>query len=311
MRLVHLSRRVIPLAVGLASILFIFTAVATLWLLLWPPETTFNVVAETERVVMKATHQVPWRWTFDKAVLTQGSETADFSGSIRLGAPVEVAVERVGYGTLWIAVRHIADRDGTCASATLFGADEEAKGRTSCEFDILVPGIPERAAEGETVVLMLEGEISAGRPVGFQTQGTGTALLRSGRVTLRESTVLGTPYDAETKELDAGDFFSVGQVNPEIHPRGFVVADERPAMTAAFRIVGREGIVERPGGGESRIASDIVSRFSKDKLFRVLVALIAAILGLVTLGAAIVEGLDPRDAAAIATSEDRSPKASV
>src|SRR5687767_7881531 len=98
MTLVHLSRRIIPLAVALAGALCVITAVVTLWLLLFPPEATYNVVAETERVAMKADHQVPWRWTFERVVLHQGGAERPFSGSLQLGYPVEVAIERVAHG---------------------------------------------------------------------------------------------------------------------------------------------------------------------------------------------------------------------
>lgn len=311
MMLVPLARRVIRFAVVLASVLFLVAVLINLWLLFRPPEATFSVVAETERIVMRSNRPLPWRWTFENASLNYGDHQEAFSGSLQLGVPVEVAVERVGHGTLWIAVRH-AMEGGKCEPGTLFGTDEEAKGRTPCEFDLLIDDIPGRAARGQTTVLALEGDISAGRPVGFQTHGTGTALLRSGRVTLREPTILlGEPYDARTKDLDAGDFFRVRRPSEQQPAMGFVVIDERPAMTAAFRVIGREGTIERPGGGESRIANGIFSRFANDEFLRALVAVIAAILGLVSLGSAIVGGLDQHDPPAVGTAPGHSRKASI
>ena len=245
--LVRLARKVIPPATALAGTLSVIVAVGALWLLLSPFDTTFQVVAETERIVMTVNHQLPWRWTFERSILRHGMHQGAFSGSLQLGFPVEVTIERVGHGSLWIAIRHQTGQDHKCRSATLFGPDEEALEPVPCEFDITVSDIPGRAAQGQTTVLALEGEISAGRPLGFQTQGSGTALLRSGRVTLREATFISRrSYDASIQDLYAGDFFRVTEVNPEIIARGFIGVDERPAMTAAFRIVGKEGTVERP-----------------------------------------------------------------
>ncbi len=291
--LIHLARRVIPVATAAAGALAVIVAVIALLLLVFPPDTTINVVAQTEQIVMRINHQLPWRWTFEDATLRHGTHEGAFSGSLQLGFPVEVAMERVGLGALWISVRHQRGQDPHCKAATLFGPDEGALPPVPCEFDVLVSGIKERAARGQTTVLTLEGEISAGRPVGFETQGTGTALLRSGRVTLREKTWFrDTRYDASTNDLEAGDFLRVGQVNPEINATGFAVVDERPAMTAAFRVAGRAATIERPGGGESALTTDIFSRFKNNKVLQALTATIVALVGLVTMSAAIVEGLN-------------------
>lgn len=292
-RLVHLARKVILPATALASVLAMIVALSTLWLLVCPPETTFNVVAETERIVMKVDRLVAWRWTFEQVTLHHGNHEETFTGSLQLGFPVEVAMERVGFGMLWISIQHEMNPGRGCRAATLFGPDEEARPPIPCEFDIRISDIPERAAQGQTTVLTLEGEISAGRPVGFQTQGTGTALLRSGRVTLRERTLLNsTQYDMSTRDLDAGDFLRVGQVSS--HGLGFAVVDERPAMTAAFRVIGQKATIERPGGGEAPLAGDILSRFSNDVDLQALIAMIVALAGLISLSVAIVEGLKTR-----------------
>ena len=296
MRLVHLSRRVISLAVVLVSAVALLAALSTLVVLAFPRETTFNVVAETERLDMKVDYQLPWRWTFEEAVLRQAHSQGTFSGSLQLGFPVQVTMERVGHGDLSIAVTHQTDQNKGCNAATLFGLDEEAQGRTSCEFDILVSDISGRASRGRTTVLTLEGDVSAGRPIGFQTQGSSTALLRSGRVTLREKTmVLGAPFDAGTKNLEAGDFFRVGILNQPTGATGFVVVDERPAMTTAFRVVGKQASIERPGGGEVQIATGITSRLANDPLLQWLLAVISAIVSVISVSAAIVGGLDRPD----------------
>ena len=70
-------------ATALAGILFVIVAAgASVWLLLFPFDTTFNVVAETERIVMTVKHQLPWRWTFERSVLRQGMHQGAFSGSL-------------------------------------------------------------------------------------------------------------------------------------------------------------------------------------------------------------------------------------
>ena len=102
-------------------------------------------------------------------------------------------------------------------------------------------------------------------PGGLRDPGSGTALLRSGRVTLREASFISLRlHDASLVDLNAVDLFRVAQVNPEGLASGFIVADERPAMTAAFRIARKKATITRPGGVEFPMASDILSRFAND-----------------------------------------------
>jgi hypothetical protein len=295
----RLPRMALLLLTIFASALLVLCAAAAIWLLLQPRETTFTVAAETERVTMTLNHQVPWRWNLDKVRLRQREKEEVFTGSLKLGAPVEVLIERVAMGTLWIRAEHRpAPGRAACEPGTLFGTDEEAAARTSCDVDILIPDVPARAGRGETLILMLVGRIAAGRPVGFETRGSGTALLRSGRVSMRETSIFGSNvYETGGVELDAGDFFRVkhdaaaatDNARTAEPARGFVVLDERPAMRTAFRAVGREGVVERPGGGEYPLSSPLLRRFLEDDLFQVLSALLAGFFGVITLVASIIQ----------------------
>src|SRR5688572_136517 len=127
------------------------------------------------------------------------------------------------------------------------------------------PTFPHARPRGRRPCWRWRVKISAGRPVGLETQGSGTALLRSGRVTLREASFISRGlHDASMVDLNAGDFFRVAQVNPEGLASGFIVADERPAMTVAFRIARKKATITRPGGVEFPMASDIFSRFAND-----------------------------------------------
>ena len=298
-KLVGFSRRIIPVVAALGGLLVLVFAVPFLWVLVVPSDTTFNVVAETERVVMRVEHQVPWRWPLTQVGLRRGETVQTVSGSLELGFPVEVTFERVGFGMLSVDVTPAKAEGKTCEPATRFDESEEAKEQIGCDFSLLVDEIPARAARGETVVFTLEGDIAAGRPVGFETRGSGTALLRTGRVTLRERSIITrTLYEAGAQDLEAGDYFAVNKRNDDVPARGLVVVDERPAMTTAFRIIGREATIERPGGGRYPISTELLSRFANDRVFRFTSAIIAAIIGLITLSAAVVEGLDRRETTA-------------
>src|SRR5688572_2864111 len=133
----------------LASLVGLAVAAAIIWTLIRPSETTFNVVAETERVTMALTHQVPWRWNLRDVTLREVEDKEQsFTGAIQLGKPVDVVMERVANGTLWIHVTHAPPNStGTCEAATKFVSDDPT-GQTACEFDIFIRDIAERADRG-------------------------------------------------------------------------------------------------------------------------------------------------------------------
>jgi hypothetical protein len=283
----------LPLLGGvvLASLLALVVAATIIWMLVRPSETTFNIVAETERVTMELSEQVPWRWNLRDVKLREADlEESSFTGAIQLGKPVDVTMERVASGSLWIHVTHPPARStGTCEAATKFVHDEPT-GHTACEFDIFIRDIAERAGRGITTILTLEGDVSVGRPVGFETQGSGSAVLRSGRVTLRERSIFGqNVYEAGSVDLETGDFFQVERSSGSEQSRGFIVIDERPGMTAAFRAVGRKAVVGRPGGGEYPVTSRLFQRLLNDVGIQVLSALLAALVGIVGFAASVIE----------------------
>lgn len=311
-RLVTAAQKAIPPAAAAASACAIVVAVVALSMLVAPSPTVFDVVAETERVSMtyRGDRRLPWRWNVEDATIRRGMSEVPFSGSVQLGFPVEVTMERVAHGSLSILIEHETTAEGTCRNATLFGLNEEVWEAVPCRFELLVSDISGRAARGQTTLLTLEGQISAGRPIGFQSQATGTSILRGARITLREKTWLfRSRYDADTRSLGAGDFFQVGEIDQSTRATGVAIMDERPAITAAFRVVGTTATIERPGGGTSELYTDIFTRLRNDRFLQGLAALIGMLVGLMGLCAAIVEGLNgtpsdiaPDGSAAIAGS---------
>jgi hypothetical protein len=245
-------------------------------------KTTFNVTAETERIEMKLDESPPSRWTLDDVMISEENDPQSaFSGFAELAASVDVLIERVAFGPLWI---HVECRSECSSVGILRATDETPLRRLPRRVEILFAGFEDRAKQGRTVLLPLAGTVSAGRPIGIETGGT-TAILRAGQVTmLGRSVFRENIFEAGAFALAAGDQFKV-----EGPTLGFVVADERPALTAAYRVVSDVGTVIRPGGGEYPVSASILGRLLADDWFRALAGALGLFGGVATFVQLVLE----------------------
>jgi hypothetical protein len=127
---------------------------------------------------------------------------------------------------------------------------------------IEVPNIEERAHQGSPIVFAVQGSLQIGRSV--QREGDpNLALLRSGKVTKFVGSVFGkSVFAAGSSDLDVGDQVTIeAPTSPEL---GLIRADERPALTVAYRADARSVDVGRPGGGHYRIGMSIAERAVAD-----------------------------------------------
>ena len=195
--------------------------------------------------------------------------------------------------------------------ATLFGPDEEALEPVPCEFDIIVSDIPGRAAQGQTTVLALEGEISGWAPTRLPDPGQwhGAAACRA-RDASRSHIHLPAKLRCEHPGSVRRGLLPSSRGQPRDNSEGLHRRRRTARDDGRVQIVGKKATVERPGGGQFPIASDIFSRFANDVDLQALIAMIVAVVGVITLSAAIVEGLDRRDEPG-EPGDERSPKACV
>ena len=96
-------------------------------------------------------------------------------------------------------------------------------------------------------------------------------------------------FDGGSAVLDIGDRFEVTDVDEESETLGFVVVDERPAMTAAYRVNGRNAAVYRPGGGSYAVSTTAFARLIGDPVFRVLAGLLAILAAAAQIHVSIAE----------------------
>jgi hypothetical protein len=254
--------------------------------LIAPVSTTFNVTATTERIDFHRAQPDPARWVLDDVDLHEDAdERRGLSGSLEIAAPVRGFIERVGLGPLWA---HL-ECEATCRSVgRLFNEADEPIGALGPRVDVFIGDLERRAADGRTVLLTLAGEVISGRSVGMEVGGT-TAVLREGTVSLLDRSVFGNNiFESGRIVLSVGDLFLVSDPDPRAATLGFVLADERPALTAAYRIVGTRGSVVRPGGGTYDVSASLLGRLFHDDLFRATSAVLAVLATFSTIGALIV-----------------------
>ncbi|MEZ5320102.1 MAG: hypothetical protein R2752_22060 [Vicinamibacterales bacterium] len=274
------------LLAGAATGLAVLVAAGLGAMLVWPVSTTFNVTVQTERVEFRRPVASPARWVIDDVTLVDGDdEHPGLSGSVEFGAPIRGFIERVAFGDVW---GHF-ECEAPCTSVgRLYDDLDQFVRPLQSVVEIFIADLPARANAGRTVLIPLAGEVVSGRSVGIEVSGT-TAVLREGTVSLLDRTAFGNNiFEARRVELSAGDQFQVAEPDPDAPTLGFILADERPALTAAYRVVGRRGTVVRPGGGSYTISASALGRLFGDDLFRAISAVLAVLGTFATIAAVIV-----------------------
>lgn len=279
----------------LGSATLLTTSVAALFSAMRPRVTVFNVQAQTERLDTSITTVVPFQWPLEHVEVTEGtgeplilSESRSFSGSLRVEPPTKVQIERVALGPVTIDVENT--RGGSVGQ--WYEGDEPRRpaGRV---VRIVVRNLEQRAADGGRLLLTLAGDVTVGRPIGNETGGT-MSLLRGGQLTMLASPIFaGAMFQEDTDDLRAGDHFSVRSAGSRASTDalGFIIADERPALTAVYRVEGLEGQIIRPGGGQIVIAASLLNRLKHDTLLQGLVQVLIFVAGLATLISSLLQGL--------------------
>ncbi len=259
-----LRSEVVLIAVSLvAMLLFFIFASRTI-------PTTFDVIAQTERLEFtseQSKHKPQSRWTFEHIEVTESDSTSPFTftGEFEPADSVKVVVDRVALGPLWIHVDAVGQES---SAGNFYTEDGEFDRKAAKSVDLVIADISSRANSGETVVIPVTGMVSLGRTVGIETPGS-TAILRSGKVTMLERSLFeGNIFEADSVVLDAGAMFKVD--DPASPALGFIVADERPAFTAAYRVVGNKASVTRAGGGVYPLSVSFLKRLLYDHFFQAL-----------------------------------------
>lgn len=242
--------------------------------------TTFNVSAITEEVSIE-THKEPMSpWPVKDIQLSKScpDEPADlkmekFTGTIKLRAETVVTLTRIAEGDL--SVKLLGKNQQP--TGELFDLEDESVGLLSdCAF-FKIDNIDARSKQGETIVLPVTGDITAGRDIRFLTNYK-TPVLLSGNVTILDKTLLvNENYSVGPFELELGDTFVIKK--PEVVSRGFVRVNAEPAINLVFRAKGERALIKRYQSESFELVNSIWSKLYQDKALSIAWVLVVLLLG--------------------------------
>jgi hypothetical protein len=275
---------------ALVMAVFLIVCMAGLIAVARKPTAIFNVTVTTERLAFERPLASRERWTFQGARLeTAGKIVPSFTGSIELDKRIRGFIERIGEGPLWVHVECMPPAKAeavppSCAIGRVFDDKDALLMVAGGTLDVWIDNVKQAAERGITTVLTLSGTITPGREVGMETLGS-TAILREGSVAVLVETAFGEErFEARREALEAGDLFRVVDPDPRNPTDGFVVADERPALTAAYRVGGARGHRQRPGGGGYDVVATTYQRIVHDEFFQLLSWVLVFLAGLAAVG---------------------------
>ena len=266
--------------------MLVLLLVAFISFLARPSPLTFDVTLVTERIAFE-TSQAPTSrivldsvevWTFE------ASEPRLASGTFEMAANASVVVERVGMGGMSVQV---SSSGGASAGRFYDTAGRPAESAGSF-VELFIPDPAARARAGANSIVPVAGLVVPGRDLTYAAPGT-SAILRSGTVTLLGRSIFWwlTPavFNAGAVELKTGDTFVVE--DPRTDAFGFAVANDQPALTAAYRVVAGRGYVVRSGPSADGVIGypvyvSFFSRLVRDPLTRALSVLMGLFLAVVT-----------------------------
>jgi len=250
--------------------------------------TTFDITAESEYVRYSPETSPTQHWSLDSASLFGAGDTVGtiVSGALEFTDSVQVTIERRSLGPLLLKVEPTPARqraDVGRGSPIRIGVFNGRSGPPRPLYDdvvIEIPNVEERSRQGHPLVFAVQGSLQIGRSV--QREGDpNLALLRSGKVTKFEESFFGkSVFTAGSSELDVGDQVTIeAPTSPEL---GLIRADERPALTVAYRANSRSVDVGRPGGGHYRIRMSIAERAQADPVLQHWWATLGLLIGTLT-----------------------------
>jgi hypothetical protein len=236
--------------------------------------TTFDITAESEYVRYSPEISLSQHWVLDSVSLFGAGDTTGtiVSGTLEFTDPVQVTIERRSLGPLLLKIEPTPARQradvgrGSPLRVGVFNARSDPSRTLYDNIVIEVLNIEERSRQGSPIVFAVQGSLQVGKSV--QREGDpNLALLRSGKVTKLVQSCFGkSAFAAGSSDLDVGDQVMIeAPKSPEL---GLIRADERPALTVAYRAIARSVDVGRPGGGHYKIRISIAERALADPVLQ-------------------------------------------
>jgi hypothetical protein len=217
------------------------------------------------------------RWYFRNVRFFPGLEPEGkvVNGSLQLNSNVSIAVERIGSGPLRMRIQAL-NKEGSVGQ--LYNDSDEVNETLSSRVILVADDVEGRAKNGQRFVFPFAGGLDLDGASGFMG-GAPYPIIRSGKVLLLGRTLLGSShYEAGSVALEEGD--SLRFIRCSGSAVGFIIVDDRPAITAVYRIVASKGNVSRFGSQGYDIGTSLAARIKNDGSVQLVWACFLFLLGL-------------------------------
>ena len=251
--------------------------------------TLFNVTAQTE-IVSFYTRQKPISRInlYGADIYFDGyKKYTGFNGALELNKGVEVNIERLAKGSLFIDVEALE----TSSVGKLFsGEDGSLVYNAEDHLNIEVRNVDSLLNNGYSLVVPLTGKVELGGSVDIEINGETSPVLRAGNITMTGYSKLGDDFFvAGTEELFLGDCLTFeDHDNLSTDALGFAVVNDRPAIQVSYRVESTEAVVVKPGpkGRNTgyRISASLFDRFRYDRFFQGISLIFGVLVVLTTIG---------------------------
>lgn len=234
-----------------------------------PIPTTFNVSVTTERIEFKTTDENNSRIPLNNVYVYnyEGDSLGKYNGTFHISEGSKVIAERISNGALTIQVENEAKK----SSGILYDTQDKIINEADSFIEFYIPKPSERAIKGENIIIPFSGDVVLGRAVNYESYAYNPALVRNGKITMIGKSLFANHFfESGTYDLNIGDQFVIEQAKSKAY--GFVVVNENPAMSAAYRVVGKKGRIVTPGPVNEEtgyfISTTFLSRFLYDSFFQ-------------------------------------------
>jgi hypothetical protein len=209
----------------------------------WKQPATFSVVAVAERVEIDLDYLNQPEWFVRQAVLADSvAPRRRYTGSIRWGEDVTLAVTRISLGDLMV----VAKSNKTTPVAWF--ADSAGSFQPVHHWVmLLIDSVPEMSERGLAAVFPIVGKI--GMPSHNSLQLAQRPGVREGSLRIIANAILRrerVPYLADNIELESGSYLQL--VKPTGTAYGTIMVDERPGMTVVYRARASGAMLAGTGG---------------------------------------------------------------
>lgn len=272
-----LKHFVLGLLIGLPILLIV--------LLSWPIATTFNVSVQTELVEYEVTDVVNSKIPFHNA--SKYNFNVDslgvFDGDFKVSVGATVKIERIAFGPLSVQIKG----KGNESAGAYYSSDTDLKVDNAPNFiEFVLNDVSKDANEGFTHIIPINGKVTLGRNISYETHSNSTALLRQGTVVvIGKSLFSNNYYKSSSYDLNIGDEFMI--IEPKSKAYGFATVNENSGLIVAYKVIGKEGRILTPGPRNINsgypVSLSFLSKIQNDAFFKGISLCIALLISIATI----------------------------